>query len=491
MRGLRMIFWVFGLSALVTVLLSQASADNASEDYPESPLTASYSSSAGSSTNDSQIAKKGEAVGIDQISHHDLGGGGFNADVWAHYHATANKNVVYVGQWGFGASQPEKCDPEPRRGVKLIDVTDPANPVLIAKLNNPPLTTAEDVEVVTYTTGSFTGRDIAVVGIQACFRRTATPRGIQLWDVSNPAAPFLVGFFSTGTASKTPASGPTRGVHELTVGIRPDGTVLALLTVPFSDSRDGGNRGDLRIVDITNPENPVERGHFGLVGIFPPDVAEQMQFSGQGCFPFRFGHGITVNPAVTRAYLAYWDWGTKVLDIVNPASPVLLNTTSFPENADGDAHSGALTENGAFWLQADEDIPPPGNCKAPAQHREAGWGFLRIFELAQPSVPQVGSFRTPNSVSPSRNRKGDYSIHNPFVVGNKAYLSWYTDGIRVVDITSPFGPTELARFVPPAAKDPQHVLPFAAEVWGVVVKWGYIFASDMNSGLWVLRETNP
>ena len=121
-----------------------------------------------------------------------------------------------------------------------------------------------------------------------------------------------------------------------------------------------------------------------------------------------------------------------------------------------------------------------------------GWGFLRIFDLTQPGAPQIGSFHTPNSRDPSRNRKGDYSIHNPFVVGGKAYLSWYTDGIRVVDISNPANPWERAFFVPPAAKDPQHTLPFAAEVWGVVVDdRGLIFASDMNSGLWILSETNP
>lgn len=483
----RFLVWLALLPGLLVLVLPMASAVNqkSTEDYPESPFTAIYSSDpAGGDVSDAQIAKNGEAVGIDVIGHNDLGGGGFNADVWVHRHRNG-KRVAYVGQWGFGASQPDKCDPANRRGVKVVDVTDPANPQVVTRLQNPPLTTAEDVEVVTYTRGPFRGRDIAAVGIQACFRLNAQiKRGLQLFDVTDPTNPKEIGFLDTGMAA--------RGVHELTVAVRPDGRVLALLTVPFSDTRDRLGRGDLRIADITDPKNPVEIANWGLATEFRPDEAAAMQLSGQGCFAFRFGHGVIANPAVTRAYVSYWDWGTKVVDITNPALPILIETTGYPANADGDAHSAALAAGGGVLLQADEDLPPPGFCKAPAKHTEAGWGFLRIFDLGQSGTPEIGSFHTPNSLDPSRNRKGDYTIHNPVVVGSKAYLSWYTDGIRVLDISNPTDPIERARFVPAAAKDPQHILPFAAEVWGVIVdEGGLIYASDMNSGLWVLRETNP
>jgi hypothetical protein len=38
----------------------------------------------------------GEAFNIEVVGHNDLGGRGFNADVWVH------KGYAYVGQWGFG-----------------------------------------------------------------------------------------------------------------------------------------------------------------------------------------------------------------------------------------------------------------------------------------------------------------------------------------------------------------------------------------------------
>ena len=45
---------------------------------------------------DSGGSNAGEAFNIEVVGHNDLGGRGFNADVWVH------NNYAYVGQWGFG-----------------------------------------------------------------------------------------------------------------------------------------------------------------------------------------------------------------------------------------------------------------------------------------------------------------------------------------------------------------------------------------------------
>jgi hypothetical protein len=56
---------------------------------------------------------------------------------------------------------------------------------------------------------------------------------------------------------------------------------------------------------------------------------------------------------------------------------------------------------------------------------------------------------------------------------------------------------EVAYFVPPAAQNPvkpsqRGTLINGVEIWGVVVDedTGLIYASDMNSGLWILRRTD-
>lgn len=466
------------LTTVMALPIASAVSEKNVEEYTESPFTTIYASDpAGGGTNDAQIAKSGEAVNVETVGHNDLGGGGFNADVWVHERGNGEV-FAYVGQWGFGASQLDRCDPANRRGVKVVDVTDPTRPVVVSRLENPPLTTAEDVQVLPYG-----GRDIAMVGIQACFRLDPDiERGLQIFDVTDPRNPVQIGFLDTGVAA--------RGVHEFWAVRRPDGRVIAILTVPFSDTRDAAGRGDIRIADVTDPTRPLEIADWGLRDEFSADQVAAMQNSGQGCFPFRFGHGADSSHDGKVAYVAYWDWGVQVLDISDPATPRFRGRTGYLAHEDGDAHSSNVSLDGRYLFQADEDLPPPGNCKAPAQHREAGWGYLRIFDISNPAQPgRVSVFKTPNSTQASRNRKGDYTVHNPVVVGNKVYLSWYTDGLRVVDISDIGNPRETARFVPPAAKDPQHILPFAAEVWGVVVdSRSHIYLSDMNSGLWIVRE---
>jgi hypothetical protein len=91
--------------------------------------------------------------------------------------------------------------------------------------------------------------------------------------------------------------------------------------------------------------------------------------------------------------------------------------------------------------------------------------------------------------------EGQAARRNPLQKGNDVYISWYSDGIRVVDASDPTRPREVAFFVPPSANNPvspsqRGVLTNATQVWGVAVddSTGLVYASDMNSGLWILRR---
>jgi hypothetical protein len=75
------------------------------------------------------------------------------------------------------------------------------------------------------------------------------------------------------------------------------------------------------------------------------------------------------------------------------------------------------------------------------------------------------------------------SAHNPVVRGSRLYVSWYADGVRVVDIADPTQPREIGHFVPPPLPGTA-----SAVVWGVVEHQGLILLSDMQSGLWILRD---
>jgi hypothetical protein len=123
---------------------------------------------------------------------------------------------------------------------------------------------------------------------------------------------------------------------------------------------------------------------------------------------------------------------------------------------------------------------------------------MRVWDFKDPAhVRQIGSYKTPRSLGTDDQGAGDFVIHNNFLVGNTVYSSWYTDGVRVVDVSNPRNPQEVAYFIPPATENPvkpsqRGVLTNTTQVWGVVVDpaTGLVYASDMNSGLWILRRTN-
>ena len=80
------------------------------------------------------------------------------------------------------------------------------------------------------------------------------------------------------------------------------------------------------------------------------------------------------------------------------------------------------------------------------------------------------------------------------IVGRVEVVSWYSDGVRVVDLSDAQRPREVGYFVPPARRDPQRFwrapnggLTFP-HVWGVAVADGLVFASDISSGLWIFRS---
>ncbi|MBI4171836.1 MAG: hypothetical protein HY511_03670 [Actinobacteria bacterium] len=432
--------------------------------------------------------KAGSASNMEVVGHNDLGGRGFNGDVWTH------EGYAYVGHWGFAdwaTGNDRFCPEAPDNGIAVIDARNPANPVRVATLQNPAGTSAEDVVVYTARYGPYAGRDIAASGIQWCGgprKDPAAARGLMLWDVTNPAAPVQLGFLDTGCC--------TRGVHEFEVAHRADlRRTFAYATVPTSrypdttasGYRDEDGDGDFRLIDITNPTAPFQASDWGIQDIGGP-------FSGgQGCDPdANYGHGADPSEDGKLAFVAYWDSGFVQLDLTNPASPVFKGRTVYGPEADGDAHSAQYDEGRKLLFTADEDF-----CKASGAGIEKGFGYMRVYDVSKPSAPkQIGSYRTPNSLGTDDQAAGDFVIHNNFLVGTDVYSSWYTDGVRVVDVSNPRAPKEVANFVPPATSNPvkpsqRGVLTNTTQVWGVVVDeaTGLVYASDMNSGLWIVKRT--
>ncbi|MGH3369209.1 MAG: LVIVD repeat-containing protein, partial [Nocardioidaceae bacterium] len=327
-------------------------------------------------------------------------------------------------------------------------------------------------------------------GSPSGFRDEQGRGDFRLLDVTDPASPVQLGLADTGCC--------TRGLHELEVEHRPDlGRTFAYASVPTSEYpevgspsgfRDEQGRGDFRLIDITDPMAPVEVSDWGVLH----DAGGPLG-PGQGCDPDPvYGHSAEPSADGKTVFLAYWDSGFVALDVTDPRRPTLLGDTDYAPDEDGDAHSSSYDDARELLFTADEDF-----CKNSGPGTERGLGYLRVYDFADRADPvQIGEYRTPNSLGIGAVGAGDYSIHNPLVVGQTLYTSWYSDGIRVLDVTDPTSPSEIASFVPPAGRNPvkppqRSVLSQMPQMWGVYhdAERDLVLGSDMNTGLWILRVT--
>ena len=127
---------------------------------------------------------------------------------------------------------------------------------------------------------------------------------------------------------------------------------------------------------------------------------------------------------------------------------------------------------------------------------DTAWGGLRIWDYSDPAAPHLlSNFDTVCSADPDAagcDEDAWYSAHNIIVEGDYAYVSWYSDGVLVIDISDPSNPVEVARWNPrdQGFEDSNGGV---QSVWGVHKLPGdpHLYVSDMNGGLYVLRVRLP
>lgn len=275
------------------------------------------------------------------LGHVNLGGGGnTTGDVYFFDHGGQVGKFAYLGS--FRA-------PCGGAGVRIVDVNDPARARLVATAGNMRGVSYEDIVVV-----RIGDTDVLGAGLQAC--KSGVAEGVALFDVTDPRNPRQL------SLAQTPG-----GVHELDLVVRPDGTALALLAVPFTEFFDTyfgtSFGGEFRIVDITDPANPVERADWGIIADsslinFAGNDEVSSSFQGIGYFAAHYDHSVRAADEGMTAYVSYWDSGVLKFDISDPANPVLLARTQYGVEDDGDAHSMVPYDVGEkrYIFQNDEDF---------------------------------------------------------------------------------------------------------------------------------------
>lgn len=291
------------------------------------------------------------------------------------------------------------------------------------------------------------GKEYAVIG------HWPTKDGVSIIDVSDPAAPRRV------------------SLVENVPGFDVKYWNNYLYTVNGSSSGQGS------IINVTDPSQPV------LAGNFP---SSHNIFIAENGFMYAEVRGLKIynlNSTPTAPALV-WSGGVeghdatvvgdrlydfhgglgggqycKIYDVSNPAQPALLGQINDPSIRY--YHSGWPTEDGNHLFICDELAPD-------------SLPDFTVWDISDLSNPQkVAEFRDPDS-----------RIHNLYIIGDFAYVSFYAAGFRVFDVSDPTRPALIKQYDTSAASTPTF-----QGAWGCYPfnPSGNILVSDDVNGLFIFK----
>lgn len=354
-------------------------------------------------------------------------------------------------------------------GWSVIEVTNPTSPEYLTFVGGPAHTWTLQVQVADGTMITALERP----GLGWSYDPSRTEQvGVLVWDVSNdPANPTLLAHYDT--------SG--RGTHRNHYS----GGRYAYLT-----SQPDGFKGNMLLVlDLADRAHPVEAGRWWWPGQWEGD-----EESADEAF---YLHG---PPYVDGdvAYLSYGRIGAVILDVSNRSQPRFLSRISFGDFGSiagchsvvpyGDgivvANTEAIAEGGDEPLQYAVTIDAR-DLTAP---RVVGW-------FPKPTPPEGVGF---TDYAQKGGRFGPHNQHHyqsqPALLNNpfKVFMTYFNAGLRIFDIADPANPIETGSFVPndpEQRRGPKPETALVTQIEDVLVdRRGYIYCTDKNHGLFVLKE---
>ncbi len=295
------------------------------------------------------------------------------------------------------------------------------------------------------------GREYALIG---------TDYGTAVYNVTVPETPLLKGFIG----------GPKSDWRDL----------KTYSTYAYVTTEGGGAGSGMQIIDLSNPDAPVLAATYKST--------------------FSTAHNLFIDTVAARVYVVGTGSGTHILDLTNPTAPVEIGLISSPYFHD------CMVRNNIFYggaiYQGEFRIYDVASAASPTLLSATGYsgafthnvwptesgahllstdeladGHLRIWDIGNlSSITQVASYGAGPSGS---------IIHNAMVNGNSAVISYYTEGVRLLDITDPTSPQETGYYDTYLAAGTGF-----KGCWGVFpyTLSGAIYASDIGNGLFVVRH---
>jgi len=395
-----------------------------------------------------EAAGPAEAENVELVGHLDIEGGGM-VDVY--------DGVAYIGHM------------DPPFATSIIDVSDPAAPGILSRIKVKPHTHSHKARVCGDT--MIVNREQHANSIpgyifNTLFRKGRTEIGLAVFDVSDPTAPRETGFLKAGGIS---LSNAPAGVHRFEFDCERN---LAYI----SATADGYRGNIVLIVDLSDPQNPREISRWWLKGqwIAGGEEPTWRRNDYHVHHPNRLGD---------RLYVPMWFGGFAIVDISDLTRPKTISYLN--PHHQSPIHTTLPVGHkiaGKDWLVVfDEDVSD--ECEEP----QASMWLVDITDERNPSIQSY--FRVPEGGKYSRcdgKKEKRFGAHQPHeYVGddNLVYAAWFAGGLRVIDISDPYHPTEVGKYVP----EPVAGFEFPQSNDVFLDDRGLIYLIDRNNGLDILR----
>lgn len=355
-------------------------------------------------------------------------------------------------------------------GWSVVDVTDPALPQVIAFVPGPVNTATLQVDLSGALMVTALEKILPGFGGDA---GKPHDEGVVIWSLDDPAMPRRLGQFRTG------GTGTHRNGY-------PGGRYLHLAA-----NMAGYSRNIYVIVDIADPANPREAGRWWVPG-------QHLAGGETAAKPGVSLHGPPV-PVGDLVYLPYGSAGMIVLDISDVSAPGQVGELSFspPFRAEFGVHSVVPDpERGLAYV----------NSEGVAEHCCEGSDHVSVVDIGDPGRPRLVSV-FPRPVPPRGAPYADFCDrpgwsgphnqsqlhHNPDVApqDHLVYVTYFNAGLRIFDVSEPRRPAEVAWFLPPdpvrryGPQPPSDLVVQSEDV--LVDRRKFIYLTDKNQGLWILR----
>jgi choice-of-anchor B domain-containing protein len=324
-------------------------------------------------------------------------------------------------------------------GTAIVDVTDPTNPTLLSTVPGPKSVWRD---IKTFNQFAYIVHDILDAS------ETNPAIGVQIVDLEDPTFPVVATLSDGFNRAHNLFIDTSRG-HLYVANWKPASLLVAPGFLHPEEEHPAGGNG-IRIYDLNaSPTAPPFLGEWNQCNV----------------------HDLSVQGNVV--YLACLRQGLWFVDVSDPTAPVTLDSFTYTQDTGGSpqtnyTHNVWPSGDGSFAVVTDEE-------------KDQRVKFIEIPSFASPAV--VSEYEALPAIL----------AHNAFIRGDFTYISYYSEGVVVLESSDPSAVCELGYYdtyllpVGPGATDGFR------GAWGIYpyTASGLIYVSDISAGLYVLRFDPP